>query len=304
MRLLYILLTVITLTVPVKGQATPVTERTTLDAVEVFEIKPGDETLVCARFAGDTAELTAGSIDGADFVPLKGKVVSLKQRIKRASGTKRGRLQRQLRTLQGRMKRCRNEGALSPLVVEEIGCGHRLSIDECQLDRGCTQLQLQVATGVFSTVEGALKESLDLCGRYIEELFRYQELIGARTGSSTNYSVSERQGCVLFGCGIAPKGMSWNVHIYDAAGTLTACKPGGQCEEILVEGTAIRSSWDLARQASVADCEATMEELANGLLAFDGYISVSTSVDCYPTFFDRKLGLKQLNLLAHQRQQP
>jgi hypothetical protein len=292
MKLFFILLSISALALPIKGNATPITERTTLDAVEVFEIKPGDRKFVCARFAGDAAELTAGSIDGPDFVPARDKIASLKRRIRKASGAKRERLQRQLRTLQSKMKRCRNEGALSPLVVEEFGCGHILYIDEC-IAGECLEVSLQMPRGAGASVAAAFDESLQLCELYKTVSLEYEERFHEKFLSDRpRVQLGANSGCSLFTCGITPEGRSWNIYEYSAAGVLTACKPGNLCEEFFVESNAMQPSWELARQVSVANCDAEMEKLANGLLAFDGYVSAATSVACYPTVFDRKLGLK------------
>jgi hypothetical protein len=249
--------------------ATPITEPVTVEALEVFETSRGDEKFVCARYQGEGVPLVPGSIKGVNFIPVKGSVKKLKVQIARAQGQRRRHLAGRLATLQKKTARCKREGTLSPLVVEAFSCGHYVG-------------NLTVSTGDAATVQEAFDESLQQCEEYLALHREAVDKVYRRLTGST-YITGE---CALFGCGIVPEGVAWNVYQYYAAGTILSCNKS-DCKEELFEAPTIQRSAEEAKTVALQQCEETLERLKFERVLFDDYTTSVTQVPCFITSFVR-----------------
>lgn len=265
----FVLLSLTVLVAP--ALASPIKGPVVLDDVEVFETSRGNRKFVCARYQGEEVPLVPGSIKGVDFVPVKGSVKKLKIQIARAQGQRRRHLAGKLVTLQKKIKRCKQEGTLSPLVVEAFECGHNLQPGN-----------LTISTGDGASVQEAFDESLQQCKQYLAADREAVDKVYGRLSGDT-YLTGE---CVLFGCGIVPEGAAWNVYQYYAAGSILSCK-GSDCKEELIEEVTIQGSWDEAKARVLAQCEEKMERLKFERVLFDDYTTSVTQVPCFLTLFKR-----------------
>jgi hypothetical protein len=273
--------------------ATPIKGPVSIEALEVFETSPEDYTFVCARYQGESTTLVPGKIKGIDFYPVT--KISIKRLQRKAKKARNEKLEqwflRRAKKAQRKIKRCRQERRISPLVVEQYECGHDLFLEEqCLTSLNCSNTRSAVGVGSATTIAAAFQESKESCELYLATSIKIVEQLSARlTGSSI--TVGPTGGCELFGCGIVPKGMAWNVSLYDAVGTVVSCH-ANDCLEEAVTGHSVEPSWEEAQSVAYARCQSEMARVISERPFFDGYTTSETNVPCMLGLFDRKLSPK------------
>jgi hypothetical protein len=273
--------------------ATPIKGPVSIEALEVFETSPEDYTFVCARYQGESTTLVPGKIKGIDFYPVT--KISIKRLQRKAKKARNEKLEqwflRRAKKAQRKIKRCKQERRISPLVVEQYDCGHDLMLTSlCTSSEDCGGARLSTPAGSASSIAAAYTESQKLCEDYLSTLSTLIHFVNSRLygGSLTLY---EGDGCKLFGCGIVPKGFAWNVYQYSAIGTVEYCKDG-ICSEVEVSTSARERSWDEAREVSLMECQKKSADLAFNKEFFEGYTVSYIKVPCLPGLFSNFISEK------------